>query len=225
MKPAKGKSMFFTLVELLVVVAIIGILASLLLPALNNSKQQAYRIQCANNLKQLGIGFVSYNDSYNGFFPADYVGVNGELENWWNGMVMTELGMAVPGGYPPWSAPIMNVLKCPSANWSALTNFACDLNGSPVFGYYGFNDQYLSSKLASPIRISQILSPSSIVCVTDSGGAARVNYGYASTPPFSSEWIPAPRHLNQVNIVYCDGHVGYMQYWPLVKGAAAYWGY
>src|SRR5437763_8111985 len=52
----------FTLVELLVVIAIIAVLAALLLPALSKPKDQAQRIACANNIKQLSVAWLLYAD-------------------------------------------------------------------------------------------------------------------------------------------------------------------
>src|SRR5262245_16616141 len=74
----------FTLIELLVVISIIGILASLLLPALAKAKGKAKGIYCMGNMKQLGLAWIMYPDDNLNILPANVPGgdINGWVAGW-----------------------------------------------------------------------------------------------------------------------------------------------
>jgi prepilin-type N-terminal cleavage/methylation domain-containing protein len=138
-----GQSMVcygFTLVELLVVITIIGILIALLLPAVQAAREAARRIQCANNLKQMGLAIQNYHAAVSAFPIGSRPGNNGNPgrtgTNWKTPILAfleqqplyDQLQFTVGSGFAPmwWgnngilSEMVVGVYRCPSSPFDPL---------------------------------------------------------------------------------------------------------
>lgn len=80
--PVPHRRQGLTLVEFVVVMAILLLLVALLIPAILQAREAARRTQCKNNLKQLGLALHNYHDTHNLFPPGYVIGQNDVYHGW-----------------------------------------------------------------------------------------------------------------------------------------------
>lgn len=189
----------FSLMELLVVVAIVGVLAALLLPTLGNGKAQARRVQCVSQLGQWGKALHLYASENDDATPRRGQGVRpltrlDRPEDWFNALP-GELGIQGFGdhirsaGTNQNSPPAMYV--CPDAKPAPQRHFLT----------YAMNMYLSPSSLPAPHQLSKIPTSSQVVFMTDGG------IGYSSAFPAVAEYSPQARHRGSANLAFVDGHV------------------
>lgn len=223
---------FFTLIELLMVIAIIAILSTLLLPSLNKAKETARKISCVSKLKQLGLMTTMYTNTYNENFPYYTAYYDGEYYSWAQLLAFTNdrfTSLIDARNHRPYhytTSYYNGMLKywadfmCPSQSrlWcdappppnASNSSFSYTVNIA-IFGNYDSSNGW-----ANPMILSRIARPSSNGLLWDSPDIrTKEDTRQSRAEQYEHIWLARDYsggpcvgfiHNRRCNILYADGH-------------------
>ncbi len=228
--PSGRSAAAFTLMELLVVVAILGVLVALLLPALARAKGKAHAAACVSNQGQLGLAFLLYCDEHEDVFPTGAAAstVSAQPEDWiWWQMQTGPAGQpTMRNAHGSALAPYLSgyrstYFRCPADRdalareraWQQnmsqeLYTYSYSLNAHSMGGMASYISQDRSRKFFN--KLGAVVNPSHKIMLAEEKGSAQDGPGSAFID--DGRWQPlgyplTQRHAGKANVAFADGRV------------------
>lgn len=211
-RETEKKRNIFTLIELLIVIAIIAILAALLLPALNKARASAQGAKCLSNQKQCVLSMISYGSDNEDILPMRLAITNPKgLYSW--------ADWVIDGKYLEWES---GVLGCPAypggefflnsskKNHVFIYGVAMGSTGNTNAGkadIYNYDCLLNTPNVIRALNIKKLKAPSSVLWTAESfkGTDKKPNYGLSKNSDTAGV-IMSARHNDQIPMSFIDGH-------------------
>lgn len=214
----------FSLVEILVATAIMGVLAALLVSGMRGAADKGKEAKCMANLRQIGVGILTYVAENDGYLPrptikASESGLAGDQ------MWSKQLGPYLPQRGNSATAPQNIVFVCPAAKYQgyALINISSTYTSSSA-GFYFSGPGSMGSATQGPARsMATIENPAQTVLVTEGkqaagGGSCTSSLNWTTAQADLSSTSPEGtanldfRHDEKINLLFADGHVSVLPF-------------
>ncbi len=201
------KSLNFTLIELLIVIAIIAILAGMLLPALNKARMKAKTMKCLSNMKQIGSAMFGYLDDNKDTFHPAALNYSTNPDVWWPGLYLRYLALDKKNTYANRYSST-GIFACPTQlQWDGNTNCRYVSYGYNAY-LFGSNDYTPVGGFGKPtpqnaIKTGMIKSPSKQLTHVETWDT---NNGSSGVCRLDYYTFICMRHNQSANVLYADGH-------------------
>jgi prepilin-type N-terminal cleavage/methylation domain-containing protein/prepilin-type processing-associated H-X9-DG protein len=222
----------FSLTELLVVIAVIGVLSSLLLPTLSRAHSKGQSAACLNHLRQLAIATQLYANDWQGSLPYNLGAADtksavryGSFRNWANNVMSWELDAdntnttwLARGGLGPYLGGNSAIFRCPAdrvvsevqraAGWTRrVRSYSMNamIGNAGEFSYAGYNVN--NPRYTQFFKEADVPVPARIFVFIEEHPDS-INDGYFLNRLWQREWfdLPASWHTDSANLTFADGH-------------------